>query len=100
MSKKNKGISIKEVRHIAHLARIELTDKEVRKFQKQLENIINYFDKLNEVDTKGIEETSQVTGIVNKLRKDEVRDFLSKKHSLQNVPKRENDLVKTFTPFS
>lgn len=100
MSREITKISVEEVKHIANLARIRLTDKEVKKFQKQLADIINYFDLLNEIDTKGIEETSQVTGIVNKLRKDEVRDFLSKKHSLQNVPGREDDLVKTFTPFS
>lgn len=100
MTKKAKAkITAKQVKHIANLARIKLNNDEVKKFQKQLADIIKYFDKLNEVDTKGIEPTSQVTGLVNKLRKDEIRNFLTQEHALQNAPDRKKGYFKTLSPF-
>lgn len=88
-----------EVKHIASLARIRLSKEEMKKFKKQLGSIIDYFDKLNEVKTKGVEPTSQVTGLVNKLRKDEIRDFLTQDHAMQNAPDREGGCFKTLSPF-
>jgi aspartyl-tRNA(Asn)/glutamyl-tRNA(Gln) amidotransferase subunit C len=93
--KADKKITEKDVKHIASLARIELSKQEVKKFQKQLGDIVSYFDKLNEVDTKGVEPTSQVTGLTNKLRKDEARGFLTQEHALQNAPDKERGFFKT-----
>ena len=92
-------ITKKEVKHIARLARIKLTTAEVKKFQKQLGSIIEYFDKLNEVDTKDVEPTSQVTGLVNKLRNDEIEDFLTPEHALQNAPNHKDGYFKTLSPL-
>jgi aspartyl-tRNA(Asn)/glutamyl-tRNA(Gln) amidotransferase subunit C len=61
------------VRHIAKLARLRLTDSEVEKLAPQLSSILNYFEKLNEVDTEGIEPTAQVGGLRNRFREDEIR---------------------------
>lgn len=61
-----------QVRHIAKLARIRLTDEEVKKFSKQLSGVLDYMDILNEVDTKNVAETSQVTGLKNVMEEDEV----------------------------
>ena len=61
-----------EVIKIAKLARIELTEKEVEKFQKELSTVIAYVDALKEVNTEGVEEVSQVTGLVNVQREDKV----------------------------
>lgn len=63
------------VAHIAKLARINLTPKETEKFTKQLGEIVKFVDKLNEVNTKDIPETSQVNGMENILREDEVKPF-------------------------
>ena len=95
--KNSKKITKKDVKHIADLARIDLSEEEVRKFQKQLRDIINYFDKLNEVDTKDIEPTSQVTGLKNKLRNDKMRDFLTQAHALQNAPDKKDGRFKTLS---
>jgi aspartyl-tRNA(Asn)/glutamyl-tRNA(Gln) amidotransferase subunit C len=57
---------------IAKLARLELSDEEVEKFSGQLSDVLNYVEILNKVDTKDVEETSQVTGLVNVFRKDVV----------------------------
>ncbi len=61
-----------QVRHVAKLARLKLSDEEVKKFSGQLSGVLEYVDILKEVDTDGVEITSQVTGLKNVLRKDEV----------------------------
>lgn len=88
-------ITKKDVLHIAKLSNIELTDEEIEKFVKQFGDIVGYFDKLNEVDTKGVVPTSQVTGLVNKLRKDEARDFLTQENALKNAPDKARGFFKT-----
>ena len=61
-----------QVRHVAKLARIKLTDEEVKKFGKQLSNVLEYIDVLSEVDTKDVVGTNQVTGLTNVMDKDEI----------------------------
>ena len=61
-----------QVEHVAQLARLGLSDKEVEKFQTQLSGILDYVEQLNEVDTEGVEPTAQVTGLTNVLREDKV----------------------------
>ena len=66
----------KEVRHIAELARIKLTEKEEEKFKKELSSILDYVKKLSGLDTEDIEPLYQTTGIINALREDKHRkDF-------------------------
>jgi len=60
----------KEVLHVAELSNLKLTDSEVKKLTPQLDKIIEFVGILNEVDTNGIEPTSQTTGLVNRLRDD------------------------------
>lgn len=62
-----------QVRHIAKLARLSLSEEEVTKFAKELTSILGYVDMLREVDTEGVEPTAQVTGQENVLREDEIR---------------------------
>ena len=61
-----------QVKHIAKLARLTLSDGEVEKFTKDLGAILDYVDILSEVDTEGVEPTEQVTGLTNAFRMDEV----------------------------
>ncbi|MSR86604.1 Asp-tRNA(Asn)/Glu-tRNA(Gln) amidotransferase subunit GatC [Candidatus Peribacteria bacterium] len=62
-----------QVRHIAKLARLTLTDAEVEKFAKELTSILQYVDMLGEVDTKDVMPTAQVTGQSNSFREDAIR---------------------------
>lgn len=72
-------LSQEQVRHIAKLARLGLTDDEVKKFSTQLTNILQYVEVLNEVDTTGVEMTNQVTGLKNVMREDVVgQDWVSR----------------------
>ncbi len=61
-----------EVRHIAKLAKINLTDSDVARLAPQLSGILDYFAVLQEVDTEGVAETSQVTGLESVTRPDEI----------------------------
>ena len=63
-------ISKETVKRIAKLARIKLSDKEVEKFSGQLSSVFEYMEILEEVDTEGVEETSQVTGLENVMEED------------------------------
>ena len=81
-----------QVSHIAQLANLKLISKEVNKFQKQLSEIITYVEKLKEVDTSGVEPTSQTTGLENVTRKDKrrVENRLSQKEALSGTEKTHN----------
>ena len=65
-------ISKETVRHVANLARLGLTDKEVEKFSGQLSAVFEYMEILEEVDTSNVAETSQITGLENVNEKDEI----------------------------
>jgi aspartyl-tRNA(Asn)/glutamyl-tRNA(Gln) amidotransferase subunit C len=61
-----------EVIKIAQLARIALTDAEVEKFRTELSTVLDYVEELKQVDVSGLEEVSQVTGLINVQREDKV----------------------------
>lgn len=67
------NLSTDDVVHVASLAKLKLTKEEIEKYKKQLSNVLNYFEELSEVDTDGVEPTSQTTGLTNITRSDEVK---------------------------
>ena len=79
-------ISQEQVRHVAKLARLLLNDQEVERFSGQLSNVFEYMDVLNEVDTEGVIPTSQVTGLENVYREDEVQSFCDPQDLLKCSP--------------
>ena len=81
----NHSLSIDDVKHVAKLANLTLTEEEIKKFQGQLSQILDYVNQLQEVDTSGIKETSQVTGLENVFREDEVTKSFSQKQALSNA---------------
>jgi aspartyl-tRNA(Asn)/glutamyl-tRNA(Gln) amidotransferase subunit C len=82
-------ITMKEVEHVARLARLELTDEEKERMRAQLDSILTYIDKLNELDTSAVEPTSHVLPMMNVFRDDEVRPSLSQEETLANAPDRQ-----------
>lgn len=74
-----------DVGRVAKLANLSLTDDEKKKFEKQLSEVLAYVNKLSELDTKNIRETSQVTGLENVTREDSTRSSLSQKEALANT---------------
>src|SRR3989338_8594419 len=90
-----------QVEHIAKLARLELTEEEKAKMTKELGQILAYVEKLQEVNTDGIEPTAQVTGLENVFRKDEVGDQLGNPADLvAAAPEHERGFVKVKGVFS
>jgi aspartyl-tRNA(Asn)/glutamyl-tRNA(Gln) amidotransferase subunit C len=90
-----------EVEHIADLARIKLSAKEKERFQEQISSILEYVNKLNEVDTEKIEPIAHITGLFNVTRKDEVRECGEKtmKRLVESAPQHEDKLIKTLGVF-
>jgi len=86
----------KQIEHIAKLARLELTEEELEKYGGQLSAILGYIDCLREVDTDGVEPTAQVTGLVNVLRDDEIKNWDKNERSaaIKEAPEIEDGMIK------
>lgn len=78
-------LSEKEVKHVARLAQLSLSRKEVEKFRKELGKTLEYIKVLEEVDTKGVEPTSQVSGLEDVFRPDKKKASLSQKQTLSGT---------------
>lgn len=79
-------ISKEMVKHIALLSRLQLHEKEIETYQEQLSRIIDYVEKLNEVNTSEIEPTSHVLALNNVFREDIVKNSISRQEALRNAP--------------
>ena len=75
-----------DVRYVADLARIDLSDQECETFQGQLEAILGYIDKLKDVDVEGIEPTAHASPVFDRLREDASLPGLSQSDLIQNAP--------------
>jgi aspartyl-tRNA(Asn)/glutamyl-tRNA(Gln) amidotransferase subunit C len=82
------------VRHIGRLSRIELTDQQVQTFGRQLAGILEYFDKLQELDTSQVQPMAHAVEIQNVLADDEPRPSLSAQQALANAPQRDGDFFR------
>jgi aspartyl-tRNA(Asn)/glutamyl-tRNA(Gln) amidotransferase subunit C len=74
-----------DVKHVAKLANLTLTEEEIPKFEKQLSEVLEMVSKLNSLDTTGVEETSQVTGLENVTREDIATPSLSQEEALSQA---------------
>lgn len=80
-----------QVRWVAHLARLEISEAEVAMFTEQLSNVVDYIEQLKEVDTEGIEPMAHALPINNVFREDAVTESLSAAAALANAPDRHGD---------
>lgn len=88
------SITHKDVEHVANLARLELTDAEKTQFTDQLNAILKYAEKLNELDTEQVEPTSHVLPITNVMRDDVRKESLPIEKVLLNAPDEEDGQIK------
>jgi aspartyl-tRNA(Asn)/glutamyl-tRNA(Gln) amidotransferase subunit C len=88
------SISNKDVEHVANLARLNLTDGEKEVFTEQLNAILKYAEKLNELNTDHVEPTSHAIPLANVLRDDEVRPSLPTERVFANAPDEEDGQFK------
>ena len=90
-----KTIDNKTVKHVAHLSRLELNDKELAQYSGQLASILSYISKLNEIDTTNVVPTSHaLSTLKNVFRKDVLRRSLETGEALKNAPSSEGDFFK------
>jgi len=87
-------ITIKDVEHVAKLARLELTEDEKVLYTKQLGDVLGYVNQMNEVDTSNIEPMTQVIDFVNVMRDDNVHYDYTKDELMSNAPEEENGFFK------
>ena len=82
-------ISKEEVKHIAKLAKLSLSDEEVEKYGAELGQIAEFVAELNEVDISGVEPTAHVVDKNNVFRKDEMKQSFPREQILKNAPSKE-----------
>lgn len=87
-------IDTEKVRHVALLSRIELTDDEIEAFSRQLADILAHFDKLQELDTEGVEPMAHAVELQNVLAEDTPGQSLRPEQALANAPQRDGDFFK------
>ena len=81
-----------DVRYTAQLARLNLTEEEIAKFQSQLSQVLDYVEKLRLVDVTGVEPTAHTNPVFNVFREDRERDWFDAKEALANAPRQANGL--------
>jgi len=84
-------ITKEEVLHVAHLARLNLTADELETMTGQLDNILSYFAKLEELDTTGVLPTSHVFSVTNAFREDSVKPSLPRDEAVANGPQQNGE---------
>lgn len=88
-------ISLDDVKKLASLSALQVSDDEAVRLQSELENILKFVEQLNSIDTEGVEPTYQVTGLENVWRDDEIIDYgLSREALLKNAPSQQDGQIK------
>lgn len=85
------SVTEKEVRYIANLAKLHLSDEEVDSLAGDMNRILGYMDLLNEVDTSDVEPLDHVVEMESRLRKDEAKTPLSHDDAMKNAPDADSD---------
>ena len=89
------SISITDVRKLAVLSALSMTDAEAERLTGELQNILAFVEQLGEVDTTGVQPTYQVTGLENVWRDDEIIDYkLDREALLKNTPYHQDGQIK------
>jgi aspartyl-tRNA(Asn)/glutamyl-tRNA(Gln) amidotransferase subunit C len=86
------GTSELDVGYVARLARINLTDEEANAFQKQLDDVLKYAEKLRQADVSHVEAAAHTLPIFNVFREDAASEWFTAEEALSNAPRKANDL--------
>ena len=88
------SLSVDEVRKVAHLARLQLTEAEETKFAGQLNSILEYVEQLSELDVEGVEPTTRAIDVSNVMRDDVQETYADREDILQGAPDRDASFFK------
>lgn len=87
-------IAKETVDHVANLARLNLSEEDKAEMTEKLNSILDYMEKLNELDTTGVQPTAHVIPIKNVFREDKVRESLTLEETLKNAPDRDGNFFR------
>ena len=87
-------VTIKDVEHIAALAKLKFTEEEKKKLQDELNKILEYMDKINELDLEDVEPLENINNTENVFREDVAEKCLTKEEALKNAPAKTDDFFK------
>ncbi len=87
-------VSKEEILHIAKLADLNIKDNEIDEYAKNLQDILNFVEILNSVNTDNVEESIGTVNNSNVFRKDEIKEFGNREILLQNAPEQEDYMFK------
>jgi aspartyl-tRNA(Asn)/glutamyl-tRNA(Gln) amidotransferase subunit C len=87
-------VTLADVEHVAYLARLQLNESDKAAFLKDLNQILTYVEKINELDTASVEPTSHVLPLRNVFRNDEMKPSPAKQEMLQNAPDEQDGFFK------
>ena len=88
------SVTVNDVEHVAKLARLQFKDAEKEKYTHQLNEILEYMEKLNELDTTNVEPLSQVIELSNVFREDKVKPSSLREEMLKNAPEKNDEFFK------
>ncbi|MEK6552424.1 MAG: Asp-tRNA(Asn)/Glu-tRNA(Gln) amidotransferase subunit GatC [Bacteroidota bacterium] len=88
------SVTKKDVEYIAELARLKFKEEELESFTHQLNEILSYVDKLNQLDTENIEPLSHPVENINVFRNDELKQSISTEEALKNAPDKTDEFFK------
>jgi aspartyl-tRNA(Asn)/glutamyl-tRNA(Gln) amidotransferase subunit C len=88
------AVTRKEVEHIAELARLKLTESELEEYTLQLNKILEYVEKLNELDTENVKPLSHPVEGTNVFREDVVKPSINSEEALKNAPSKDEEFFK------
>jgi aspartyl-tRNA(Asn)/glutamyl-tRNA(Gln) amidotransferase subunit C len=81
-------VTDKLVDNLAHLSRLEFNDQDKQEIKKDLQKMISFVDKLNELDTASVKPLLHMSDNINMLREDEAKGSVSREEALQNAPEK------------
>lgn len=83
-------LDVETLKKIAHLSRLEIDEKDTEKMLKDMSNMLTFVEKLNEVNTDGVEPLTTMSHEINSLREDIAKSDLNREQALQNAPKKDS----------
>ena len=100
--KKKRILTKDDILHVAKLAKLKLTEEEIEKYLGQLSAVVEYINKLNELDTKNIVPISHITGLTNVFKEDGLKNKrqLTQESALKNAKSTKNGYIKVKAIFS
>ncbi|MGB9753862.1 MAG: Asp-tRNA(Asn)/Glu-tRNA(Gln) amidotransferase GatCAB subunit C [Roseiflexus castenholzii] len=92
-------LTLEDVEHVAHLARLRLSPDELEHMRDQLSKILDHFQMLQQIDVSAVPPTAQVTDLINVMREDEVRPSLPREQALANAPEQQDGMFRVRAIF-